>query len=63
MSKLEQNLQNQCDRLLEQLSDIEATRCEMHEAEYQEFRQDTMEQLAEFSGSLERITNGDMSLE
>jgi hypothetical protein len=57
--QLRLNLQTQFDRLLDQLADLDETKNEMDDDEYREARQDTIEQLEDFSKSLEKMKNGD----
>ncbi|KAG8224375.1 hypothetical protein J437_LFUL005196 [Ladona fulva] len=60
--KLKQNLESQLDRLVQQLSDLEACKDEMTSEEYEESREETIEQLKEFNESLSKIISGDMTL-
>lgn len=60
--KLKENLEHQLDRLVEQLSDLEDCRDEIDAAEYQETKDDTMEQLKELNNSLSKLVKGDISL-
>lgn len=55
---LQQNLHTQLDRLLDQLADLDQTQDEMEIEEYREARQDTLDQLEEFSKSLEKMKTG-----
>ncbi|XP_066598510.1 protein LZIC-like [Prorops nasuta] len=59
---LRQNLENQLDRLVQQLEDIEECRNELGSDEYEENRSETMEQLHEFNESLQRMITGNMTL-
>merc|ERR1711931_319166 len=61
-ARLKQQMQSQLDRLLVQLEDLEANKEEMEEAEYDETKNDTLDQLAEFRASLEKMSNGDLGL-
>uniref|UniRef100_A0A8D1S3A0 Protein LZIC n=1 Tax=Sus scrofa TaxID=9823 RepID=A0A8D1S3A0_PIG len=54
-SKLKQNLEEQLDRLMQQLQDLE-------EYEYEETKKETLEQLSEFNDSLKKIMSGNMTL-
>ena len=56
---LRNNLHAQLDRLLEQLTDLDQTKNEMDVDEYNEARQDTVDQLEEFSKSLEKMKSGE----
>ncbi|XP_003384318.1 PREDICTED: protein LZIC-like [Amphimedon queenslandica] len=60
--KLKQNLEEQLDRLVAQLEDLEEAKDDMDAAEYEETRQETVEQLKEFNESLSKLTSGDMTL-
>jgi len=59
---LRNNLHTQLDRLLDQLADLDQIKDEMDESEYNESRQDTVDQLEEFSKSLEKMKNGEGGL-
>nr|XP_054768265.1 protein LZIC-like [Lytechinus pictus] len=59
---LKQNLEEQLDRLVLQLGDLEESKDDLDEDEYEETKQETMEQLEEFSKSLEKLGSGNMSL-
>jgi len=59
---LRNNLDAQLDRLLEQLADLDQIKGEMDEAEYNEARQDTVDQLEEFSKSLDKMKSGEGGL-
>uniref|UniRef100_A0A3Q0R4A4 Leucine zipper and CTNNBIP1 domain containing n=1 Tax=Amphilophus citrinellus TaxID=61819 RepID=A0A3Q0R4A4_AMPCI len=62
-SKLRQNMEEQLDRLMQQLQDLEECRCkELDEEEYEETKKETLEQLGEFNDSLKKIMSGDMTL-
>uniref|UniRef100_H3DCI0 Leucine zipper and CTNNBIP1 domain containing n=2 Tax=Tetraodon nigroviridis TaxID=99883 RepID=H3DCI0_TETNG len=60
--KLRQNLEEQLDRLMQQLQDLEECREELDEEEYEETKKETLEQLHEFNDSLKKIMTGDMTL-
>lgn len=60
--KLRKNLQNQLERLVEQLEDLEKCRDDLDAEEYEETKQDTMEQLKELNNSLNKLMNGNISL-
>lgn len=60
--KLMQNLENQLDRLVEQLQDLENSRDDLDEDEYKETKDETLEQLKELNDSLNKLVNGDISL-
>lgn len=59
---LKNNLHAQLDRLLEQLTDLDQTKDDMEANEYKEARQDTVDQLEDFSKSLEKMKSGDGGL-
>ncbi|XP_063799902.1 protein LZIC [Pseudophryne corroboree] len=61
-SKLRQNLEEQLDRLMQQLQDLEECRDELDADEYEETKKETLEQLSEFSDSLQKIVAGNMTL-
>ncbi|XP_049843137.1 protein LZIC-like isoform X3 [Schistocerca gregaria] len=60
--KLKQNLEAQLERLVQQLADLEECRDELDAAEYEETKEETMEQLREFNASLSKMISGDMTL-
>ncbi|XP_071451181.1 protein LZIC-like [Hetaerina americana] len=60
--KLKHNLEDQLDRLVKQLSDLEACKDEMTPDEYEESREETIEQLNELNDSLTKIISGDVTL-
>uniref|UniRef100_A0A8D3BL00 Leucine zipper and CTNNBIP1 domain containing n=1 Tax=Scophthalmus maximus TaxID=52904 RepID=A0A8D3BL00_SCOMX len=60
--KLRQNMEEQLDRLMQQLQDLEECRDELDEEEYEETKKETLEQLSEFNDSLQKIMTGDMTL-
>ncbi|KAF7994883.1 hypothetical protein HCN44_004355 [Aphidius gifuensis] len=60
--RLRQNLEEQLERLVQQLEDLEECRDELDASEYEETKEDTMEQLREFNESLQRMIKGDMTL-
>ncbi|EGD73186.1 LZIC protein [Salpingoeca rosetta] len=59
---LKKNLEEQLDRLMVQLRDLEELREDLDDDEYEETKQDTIEQLKEFQESLSKLTEGNMSL-
>ncbi|ERE81937.1 protein LZIC-like protein [Cricetulus griseus] len=61
-SKLKQNLEEQLDRLMQQLQDLEECREELDTDEYEETKKETLEQLSEFHDSLKKIMSGNMTL-
>ncbi|KFO77251.1 Protein LZIC, partial [Cuculus canorus] len=60
--KLKQNLEEQLDRLMQQLQDLEECREELDADEYEETKKETLEQLSEINDSLKKIMSGDMTL-
>ncbi|PSN41959.1 Protein LZIC [Blattella germanica] len=60
--KLRQNLEEQLDRLVQQLADLEECRGDLEPSEYEETKEETMEQLREFNESLSKMISGDMTL-
>ena len=56
---MEKNLKNQAkqqlERLVSQLADLEESKDEFLVEEYEEMRQDTLEQLQEFEKSLQKL--------
>lgn len=60
--KLKQNLEEQLDRLVAQLSDLEEVKEDMDDDEYEETKQETLEQLHDFKESLARMAKGNMTL-
>ena len=64
---MEKNLKNQAkqqlERLVSQLADLEESKDEFLVEEYEEMRQDTLEQLQEFEKSLQKLNCGEVTLE
>ncbi|KAF7270037.1 hypothetical protein GWI33_016945 [Rhynchophorus ferrugineus] len=60
--RLKQNVENQLDRLVEQLADLESCKDSLDQAEYEETKEETIEQLKELNESLTKLVNGDISL-
>ncbi|XP_046424120.1 protein LZIC-like [Neodiprion fabricii] len=60
--RLRKNLEEQLDRLVQQLEDLEECRSELDEADYNETKAETMDQLKDFNESLQRMISGDMTL-
>jgi hypothetical protein len=56
---LRNNLHAQLDRLLDQITDLDQVKDEMDINEYNEARQDTVDQLEEFGKSLEKMKSGE----
>lgn len=61
-SKLKERLEEQLDRLMAQLSDLEECKADLEPDEYDETKAETLDQLREFNDSLNRILSGDMTL-
>lgn len=61
-SKLKTNVEDQLNRLMTQLSDLEAMKGDLEPAEYEQTKRDTVEQLAEFEASLKKMMAGNMTL-
>lgn len=61
-SKLKQHLEEQLDRLMAQLSDLEECKADLDDDEYTETKSETLDQLREFHDTLKKITSGDMTL-
>ncbi|KAL1519976.1 hypothetical protein AB1Y20_023460 [Prymnesium parvum] len=59
---LRKNVEDQLERLISQLEDIEGLREELSEEEYQQTKQDTLAQLEEFQVSLEKMMRGNLTL-
>lgn len=60
--KLQHNLEEQLDRLVNQLSDLEECREDLDDDEYEETKKETLEQLKEFEESLKNMMAGNMTL-
>ncbi|VDH93720.1 Hypothetical predicted protein, partial [Mytilus galloprovincialis] len=61
-TKLRQNLEEQLDRLVQQLADLEECREDLEDEEYEETKNETIDQLKEFKDSLDKMTKGNVSL-
>lgn len=61
-NRLKQNVEDQLNRLLQQLEDLKTEKDNMEESEYNEMWNDTMQQLKEFQASLKKMMAGDMTL-
>jgi hypothetical protein len=61
--QLRQKINSQLNRLLRQLHDLEESREELDEEEYQETRVETLKQMQEFEHALNNMTQGNLSLE
>jgi len=60
--RLKANIQDQLQRLLLQLQDLEDLRHELDDEEYTETKKDTLEQMEEFDAQLKKLMEGDMTL-
>jgi len=60
--KLRTNIENQLNRLLAQLQDLETLRADIDEDEYESTKKDTLDQMREFEVSLKKMMAGDMTL-
>lgn len=60
--RLKESIEKQLNRLLVQLQDLEELREELDDDEYEETKQETMDQLREFEVSLADLTEGNMTL-
>eukprot|EP00033_Pygsuia_biforma_P000957 GCRY01001099.1.p1 GENE.GCRY01001099.1~~GCRY01001099.1.p1 ORF type:complete len:189 (-),score=24.71 GCRY01001099.1:34-600(-) len=60
--KLREHAEEQLNRLMNQLQDIEELRTELDDDEYTETLNETMDQLKEFQHSLDKMVHGDMTL-
>ncbi|XP_034938166.1 protein LZIC-like [Chelonus insularis] len=59
---LKKNLEDQLDRLMKQLEDLEECRDDLDPSEYEETKNDTIEQLKELNESLQKMLSGNISL-
>jgi len=59
---LKANIDDQLNRLLTQLEDLEELKDEFEEGEYDEIKADSLSQLREFQAFLEKAVTGDMTL-
>ena len=60
--KLQQQVEFQLNRLLQQLEDLEEFKDDLEQDEIEETRSDTMEQMRDFESTLQKMMTGDMSL-
>jgi len=60
--QLKSNIENQLNRLLTQLDDLEVMRDELDAEEYESTRKETLDQMREFENYLGKLLSGDMSL-
>jgi len=59
---LQKNVEEQFERLVRQLSDIEEMRDDLDDDEYEEMKSDSIQQLEEMKDLLQKTKQGDMSL-
>eukprot|EP00008_Paramoeba_atlantica_P003060 CAMPEP_0201488978 /NCGR_PEP_ID=MMETSP0151_2-20130828/20823_1 /ASSEMBLY_ACC=CAM_ASM_000257 /TAXON_ID=200890 /ORGANISM="Paramoeba atlantica, Strain 621/1 / CCAP 1560/9" /LENGTH=191 /DNA_ID=CAMNT_0047874431 /DNA_START=15 /DNA_END=590 /DNA_ORIENTATION=- len=59
---LQENIEAQLNRLLQQLRDVEELREDLDDEEYEEQKQMTIDQLKEFQEVLKKTVSGDMTL-
>lgn len=60
--KLKQNLEEQLHRLVAQLADLEECREELEDDEYEDTKNETLEQLKEVGASLDKMVAGNITL-
>jgi hypothetical protein len=61
-ARLRANIEDQMNRLLTQLQDLEDMKSDLEEGEYEESRKDTLMQMEEFEQTLNKMISGDMTL-
>ncbi|CAL1530482.1 unnamed protein product [Lymnaea stagnalis] len=61
-TKLKHNMEEQLDRLMQQLIDLEECRSDLEPEEYEETKKETVEQLKEFQENLNKMVEGNLSL-
>eukprot|EP01100_Stratorugosa_tubuloviscum_P009492 TRINITY_DN3985_c0_g2_i1.p1 TRINITY_DN3985_c0_g2~~TRINITY_DN3985_c0_g2_i1.p1 ORF type:complete len:189 (-),score=92.27 TRINITY_DN3985_c0_g2_i1:259-825(-) len=60
--KLQTNVEEQLNRLLTQLQDLEDLKDELDEEEYNSTKNDTLQQLKEFEATLKKMISGDVTI-
>ncbi|XP_067951073.1 protein LZIC-like [Watersipora subatra] len=60
--KLKKNLEEQLERLVQQLADLEECRDDLDDEEFEETKAETLDQLQEFKSSLDKMLAGNLSL-
>lgn len=60
--KLRENLESQLERLIQQLADLEEVKDELDVSEYNDTKEETVEQLKEFNERLSKMMSGNMTL-
>lgn len=61
-NKLRENLESQLNRLFQQLADLEEFKNEMDQSEYNDTKEETLQQLKEFNGRLSKMISGNTTL-
>lgn len=61
-SKLVEQIKSQVNRLVQQLEDLEDVRSDMDEVEFEQMRQETLDEMKEFEKLVRKTVSGDMSL-
>ena len=61
-SVLKSNVEDQLQRVLTQLQDVETMKDDLDEDEYNELKQETIQQLREFQQTLKKMMEGDVTL-
>lgn len=61
-ARLRKNVEEQLNRLLEQLQDLDEYKDELDADEWAEMREETLEALQEMKASLAKMMSGDMTL-
>jgi len=61
-AKLKANMEDQLNRLLTQLEDLEEMKGDLSAAEYKSMKDDTLQQLKEFNVTLNKLLAGNMTL-
>ncbi|XP_031620866.1 protein LZIC-like [Contarinia nasturtii] len=56
------NLENQLERLVQQSADLEDCKNDLTEEEYGSMKEETLEQIKEFTATLDRLNKGDITL-
>ncbi|KAJ5076955.1 protein lzic [Anaeramoeba ignava] len=60
--KLKKNIEDQLNRLLNQLQDLEELKEDLDQDEYESTKNETIEQMKEFQTSLKKMLSGNMTL-
>jgi len=58
LERLKKNSQDQLNRLVQELSDLEECRSDLDVDEYEELKKDAVAQLSEFEASLAKMSSG-----